>query len=303
MNVPGVTRPAYLEGDSSPRTWSRAFFARAIHIYRKDDLAGASAELSYRFAIAIFPFLLLLLTIGAFAANIDGESGEDPAQYVSRVFGDSLPGDTRRFIETQVQQIVDNDSWSLLALGLVGTLWTATLGMLSIMKATNRINDVEETRPLKRRVPMALALTLVAGGGIIVTLAATIVTETYADEIVGLAGLGEGYSWLVALARVPAVLLVITAAVSLIYWLAPNCGQPFHFATPGAIVFAVGWAISSWLFALYVANFGNYTATYGTLGAALIMLIWLQITSTLLYLGAELNALVDPGVRSKGVKS
>ncbi len=299
MNVPGVTRPAYLEADSPPRPWSREFFSKAIHIYRKDDLAGASAELSFRFAIAIFPFLLLLLTIGAFAANIAGD-GEEPSQYVTDIFGGSLPGDTDRFIETQAQQIVENDSWSLLALGLVGTLWTATLGTLSIMKATSRINDVEETRPLRKRVPLALALTMVAGGAIILTLAVTLVTELYAQDIVGLVGLGDGYSWLVAVARVPVVLLVVTAAVSLVYWLAPNCGQPFHFATPGALVFAVGWAISSWLFALYVANFGNYTATYGTLGAALIMLIWLQITCTLLYLGAELNALVDPGVKSKG---
>ena len=299
-NIRGAQRPAYLENANQPRKWSRGFFANAINIYRGDDLAGASAELAFRFAIAVFPLLLFLLTVGAFAANLSG--GEEPSQRVVDIFGDSLPGDTANFIETQTRQVVENDSWGLLAAGLVGAVWAATLATLSIMKSSNRIYGVEESRPIVHRVLLAVGLTLVSGTAILLTLAATIATEIYARDIIGLAGLDGGYSWLVSVVRIPVVLLFVVAATSLVYWKAPCCKQHFHFATAGALLFAVGWAISTWLFALYVVNFGNYTATYGTLGAGLIMLLWLQITTTLLYFGAELNALVDPEVKGKGVR-
>lgn len=293
-NVSGARRPAYLDDLSRPKTWSRRFFMDAIRIYREDDLAGASAELSFRFAIAVFPFLLLLLTIGAFAATVT--DGEDPAQQVMDVLGDSLPGETASFIEAQTRQVVDNDSWSLLGLALAGTLWATTLGTLSIMKTSNRIYGLEESRSLPKRIGVGILLAVVSGGAIILTLAATIATEIWAPDLVAEFGLGSAYTWIVPLIRVPLVLLFVTAATSLVYWLAPNCKQHFKLATPGAILFAIGWAISTWLFALYVVNFGNYTATYGTLGAGLIVLLWLQITTTLLYFGSELNALVDPNV-------
>lgn len=298
-NVSGARRPAYLENMTRPKRWSREFFLDAVRIYRKDDLAGASAELAFRFAVAIFPFLLLLLTIGAFATNLTG--GEDPAQRVVDAFGDSMPGETASFIEAQIREVSDNDSWALLALGLASTLWAATIGTLSIMKTSNRIYGIEETRSIPKRVAIALLLTVVSGGAIILTLAATIAAEIWGPDIVGFLGIGSSYSWILRLVRIPLVLLFVTAATSLIYWLAPDCKQGFRLATPGALLFAIGWAISTWLFALYVVNFGNYTATYGTLGAGLVVLFWLQLTTTLLYFGSELNALVDPNAPSKGI--
>lgn len=292
MSVVRSWQPAFLH---NPRVEKSASFLKdLVKEFRDDDLGGAAAELAFRFFLAFFPFLLLLLTIGAFVSSATGVS--DPAQEVVDLFGDSLPGDAASVIRTQTEQVVENDNLGLLTIGFLGTLWAAGNGTAAIMKATNRVYDVEESRPFIKRTLLALAITLLAGGAIIVALGATLLSEVFARDIAESVGLGTAFGWLVAVVRIPLVLLLITAAASLVFWLAPDTKRPFTLVTPGAVVFALGWAAATWLFALYVSHFGNYNATYGALGAAIILLTWLQLTSTLLLLGAELNAVIDPAV-------
>lgn len=292
MNLVRSWQPAFVH---HPRVEKGVSFVKdLVKEFRDDDLGGAAAELAFRFFLAFFPFLLMLLTIGAFVSSATGVS--DPAQEVVDLFGDSLPGDAASVIRSQTEQVVENDSLSLLTVGFLGTLWAAGNGTAAIMKATNRVYDVEESRPFLKRTGLAIALTLLAGGAIIIALAATLVSEVLARDIAESIGLGRAFGWLVTLVRIPLVLLLIVGAASLVYWLAPDTKRPFKLVTPGAFVFAIGWAAATWLFALYVSHFGNYNATYGALGAAIILLTWLQLTSTLLLLGAELNSVVDPAV-------
>lgn len=295
MSVSGARQPSYLTDSSPTRHPGPVGLVRdLVHEFRHDEMGGAAAELAFRFALAVFPFLLLTFTIGAFFAHVNG--GEDPSQQVVDLFSESLPGDAASVIRNQTEQVIESDSLRLLAIGLAGTLWTATTGTLAIMRATNRVYDVKETRSLIRRIGLALLISAVAGGAVVVALVATLASEVFADDIVGAVGLDADASWLVSVARVPMNLVIIVAAASLVFWLAPNRDRPFRLVTPGAIVFAIGWVAATYLFALYVANVANYSALYGTLGAALVFLIWLQITTTLLLLGAELNTIVDPDV-------
>ncbi len=111
-------------------------------------------------------------------------------------------------------------------------------------------------------------------------------------------GIGEALGWESQLVRLwnwltlPAALLLVTVAVALLYWLAPNTGHQFRWITPGAVLFTTGWVIASLAFAYYVANFASYNRTYGSIGAVIILLVWLHWTSFILLVGGELNAVL-----------
>lgn len=261
--------------------------------YREDDLGGAAAELAFRFFLALFPFLFMLIALGALASRL--LAIDDPAQQVIDVFGASLPGDAASVIRRQTERVVENGNPGLVTVSFAGTLWAAANGTGAIMKATNRMYGVAETRSFAKRTGLAVALTFAGGGAIIATLVAILLSEIFAREIAEAVGLGTAFGWLVTLARIPLVLVLVALAASVIYWLAPDTSRPYRLVTPGAVVFAVGWALASWAFALYVSHFGSYNATYGALGGAIALLVWLQLTSILLLAGAELNSVLDEG--------
>jgi membrane protein len=99
-------------------------------------------------------------------------------------------------------------------------------------------------------------------------------------------------STLFTLARWPIVIALILFAMAFLYWATPNVDLPFQWITPGAVVFTIGWLVASYLFGLYVANFGSYNATYGALGGIVVLLVWFYISAFILLLGGEINALV-----------
>ncbi len=292
-------QPAFLQSRRAERL--KQIAKDFVHEFREDDLGGAAAELAFRFFLALFPFLFMLLTLGGVVSNLTG--AKDPAQAVIDVFGASLPGDAASIIRKQTDQVVEGGNIGLLTIGFIGTVWAAGNGVSAMMKATNRMYGVSETRSFVKRTAMAVAVSFAGGGAIVVALLAILLSEVFAQNIAEALGLGTAYGWVVAVARIPLVLVLIAGAASVIYWLVPNTERPFRLVTPGAIVFALGWALASWGFALYVSHFANYNATYGALGGAVVLLIWLQLTSTLLLAGAELNSVLDGDADSAGAKA
>jgi membrane protein len=256
----------------------------------KDDISGAAAELAYRFFLAMFPFFIFLAALGGFVSDAAGV--QDPTQEVMDLLGEGLPADARSVIEGQLRSVVDSRNGSLLTISIVAALWAASSGIGSLMRKLNRIFDVEETRPMWKKYAIAVGLTLLGAGMLVLAFVLFFVGQVYGVKIADEIGLEGTTADLLPLARWPLVILMVMVAAALLYWLAPDAKIPFRWISPGAIAFTIAWLAASYLFGVYVSNFGNYNATYGALGGVVILLIWFYLTAFLLLLGAEINALL-----------
>lgn len=257
----------------------------------QDDIGGLSAELAYRGLLALFPFALFVAALSGFATAIFDIN--NPTDRIIDAVGDALPSDAASVIRGQLRVVLESRNPVLLSVGLVATLFAASGAIGTVMKAMNRIYRVPESRPFWRRQVVRLALTLLAGVATVGAFVLIVVGEVFGSDIADRVGLGSAYGALVNLARWPLIFAAVLAAVTFVYWAAPNTKLPLRWTSAGALVFTVTWAAGTYLFSLYVQHYGSYSATYGTLGGIVILLVWFYLSSYMLFLGAELNHLLD----------
>lgn len=256
-----------------------------------DDITGLAAELSYRFFLALFPFAIFLAAVGGFTARAVGV--DDPAQEALELLGDNLPPDAASIVSQQVAEVVETRNLGLLSFGILGTIYAASGAMGTVIKALNRAFDVPESRPFWKKQLIALGLTLLTAGGIVVAFAALLAGGAFAQDIADALGFGGAFETLLKWGRIPLAIAVIMVAIAFLYWAAPNTDTPIKWITPGAVLFTLSWLMASIGFAWYVANFAGYNATYGALGGVVILLTWFYLTGLMILVGAELNAILD----------
>lgn len=255
-----------------------------------DDVSDFAASLSYRFFLALFPFFIFITALGGFIAHVAGTS--DPSARVLERFGDALPSDARSVLDTQLRGVLEEREPGLLSVGLIGTVWAASGAVGALMKATNRMYDVRETRPFWKRIGIALGLTVLGGLFFVGAFVLAVAGRAIAGAIVETAGLGGvAEAGITVIGYVFAIVLLMVA-IAFLYWATPNVRLPFKWVSPGAVLFALGWLAATLGFGFYVSNFGSYNATYGALGGVVILLVWFYLTSYILLAGAELNAMV-----------
>lgn len=270
---------------------AKAFARDYLAAFRDDDLTGLAAELAFRFFLALFPFVLFLVTLGAFIAGWTNTA--DPSNRVIELFGNSLPADAESVLRSQIDEVVAGASYSLLSISIVSALWAAAGGASALMKAVNRVYDLPEQRSFISRTAISLGLTVVGSVTLMAAVAAMMLTQAFGREIAEFFGLAAGYSLAVQILRLPVIVLFVMAAAETVYWLAPNRWKRPKVFSWGAAGFAVVWAIFTVGFAIYVANFGSYNATYGALGGVVILLFWFYGSSLLLLAGSEVNAVLE----------
>src|SRR5579864_6916802 len=226
----------------------------------KDDVAGLSAEIAYRTFLELFPFFI-------FMAMLPG----NPTRPVLDLFSSSLPQGAANPIRQQLEQVLGTQQ-GLIGLPLVGVLWLAAGSGATLLKAMNRIYEIEETRPFWERYLVGLWLTLLGGG----VLAAVLVVLS-ASQLVGQqAGGDSAPPWFQAVAafmRWPLLLLVLLLEASVVFRVAPNAKPRWRIISPGAVVFVGGWVVASALFVIYVDKSGGYAGTYGVLGGVVVLLL------------------------------
>ena len=154
----------------------------------------------------------------------------------------------------------------------------------------NRAYDVQETRPIWKVKGMAILMTLGLSILILVGVLLMVVGPPIGRAVADAFGLGDIFVLAWNIARWPVALLFLVVVVALIYYLAPDANQPFRWITPGGFIGVALWVLASVGFNLYVANFGSYDKTYGSIGTVIILLLYLYISSLAILFGAELNA-------------
>jgi membrane protein len=170
------------------------------------------------------------------------------------------------------------------------------------MKAMNRAYDVEESRSFWKKYLIAIGLTLLAGTFVIGAFMLLVGGQFLASRGAEALGLRGVWETVLNLIRWPVALALVMVAMAFLYWAAPNIDLPFKWITPGAVVFTIVWVVATLLFGWYVSAIGNYNATYGALGGVVVLLLWFYITSFIMLLGAELNAVVGEQVEPETVQ-
>ena len=255
-----------------------------------DDAGDLAAGLSYRFLLALFPFFIFLAALGGLVAPVIGI--DNPSTAILDRIAVALPGDARSLLTKQLTEILDAQHSGLASIAILGAVWAAAGGMSATMRAMNIAYDVDESRPWWKQTGIAVGLTALSGGALIVAFIAAVAGGMIGATVAEVLGLQGAYELAVNVMRflLPPVLLTLATAV--LFWAAPDVDIPFRWITPGAVLFTVTWVIATTGFSVYVSNFGSYNATYGALGALVVLMLWFYISAYMMLAGAELNALL-----------
>jgi membrane protein len=206
--------------------------------------------------------------------------------------GARLPSDAASLLQRELEAVIETRNASIVSIGILGAIWAASSGVGTIMKVMNRAYEVKETRPIWKRYGLAVGLTLLGGAFLIGGTLLLLGGQFFGNELADRLDIQGATRTLFAFARWPLVILCMTVALAFLYWAAPNLQLPFKWITPGAVLATAGWIVMTIAFGFYVGNFGSYNATYGTLAGVVIAMFYLYLTSFVLLLGAELNAIL-----------
>lgn len=253
----------------------------------KDDLSGRAAQLAYYFLLALFPLLIFLISLFGYLAGPGSELRQALMENLSRV----MPPTASDMVQKTIDEIVKARGAGKLLFGLLAALWAASNGMGAITETLNVAYNVEETRPWWKRRLVAVGLTIAVSLLVIFSLVLVLYGGKLAEFLAANIGLGTTFviAWKVLLW--PAVLMLMFIAFGLIYYFAPNLEKPeWHWITPGAAVGLVLWVMGSLAFRIYLQFFDSYSATYGSLGALIILMLWLYISGFAVLIGGKVNS-------------
>ncbi|MFD3542631.1 YihY/virulence factor BrkB family protein [Streptomyces sp. NPDC058662] len=267
------------------RSW-RAVLRGTFKEFQNDELADRAAALTYYGVLALFPALLVLL-------SLLGVAGASATQQVLDNLQKLAPGSARDVISDAVQQLQGQSGvGSLLAIvGLVVAVWSASGYIAAFIRASNAVYDIPEGRPVWKVLPLRLALTVTLMVLACASALIVVFTGGLARQVGTALGIGDSALTVWSIAKWPVLVLLVTIMIALLYWAAPNAkGRGFKWVTPGSLLALVIWMLASAGFAFYVANFASYNKTYGTVAGVIVFLIWLWITNLAILLGLEFDA-------------
>jgi membrane protein len=276
-------------------TWL-GLLKRLWHEMQDDDVFGQAAELSYYFLLALFPFLLFLTTLFGYFAQ-GGELRADLLDYFRRV----VPRSAFRLIVGTLNEITSGAGGGKLSIGILGALWAASSGVAAIADGLNTAYDIKEERPWwkVRLIAIGLTIAFVIFTGI--ALGLVLAGAKIGALLAGGLGLAGAFAVAWNILRWPIALSIVLTALNLLYRFAPDLKDwKWRWMTPGALVAILLWVLASLGFRFYLRFFNTYGATYGSLGALIILMLWFYITSTAILVGAEVNSIVENAAAEAG---
>lgn len=215
------------------------------------------------------------------------------------LLGTILPGEVAATFEEQIVSVVTTPAGGLLTFGILGTLWSASNAVSAFIKATNEAYDVEESRSFIVQKGLAILLTLFMLVAVIVALVLPIFGGAIINTVTNFLSLPPETEILFQVLRWVISIAVMSLVLAVMYKIAPNKSFPFKEVIIGALIATILWQLVSLGFSFYVANFGSYNATYGSLGGLVVLILWFFLTGLILVIGAEINAIIHKRKNTK----
>jgi membrane protein len=258
------------------------FFKEIANRIYDDRVFDLAAQCGYYFLLSLFPFLLFTMTLLGFLPI----TSEDVLGLISKY----APGKTNELIESTLRGIMDVRRSGLLSIGLIVTIWSASSGIDSLIRALNYAYGIRTERPYVKAKLMAISLTFV----MIFVILSALSLNVFGNKIGHLLYLDLHLSaenltlwhilrWLISF-------IILNVVFTLLYLVAPNKRVLLREAVPGSIIATIGWQVISLGFSYYVNNFANFSAMYGSLGGVIILMIWFYLSAMILIIGGEINA-------------
>jgi membrane protein len=277
-------------GPSSPTLLSRqalkSVLRRTVKEFDRDNAWDWAASLTYYGVLSIFPGLVVIV-------SLVGLVGRRPLEPVLDSLTQVAPGAVRDIITTSVTGLQNSSSkaGAVAVIGVLVALWSASGYVAAFMRASNAIYDVPEGRPLWKKLPIRLIVTMAAGVLLVASAFIVVVSGGIATALGRALGLEQATLHVWAVSKWPLLVVLVGFLFDVLYWASPNARQGgFRWVSPGGVLAVALWIIASVLFGVYAAHFSSYDKTYGTLAGVIVLLVWLWISNLAILLGAELDA-------------
>ena len=273
-----------------------------------DEVFGRAAELSYYFLLALFPLLLFLTSLIGFVLGSGTGTRHELFNSLSRI----MPPSAFQLIDATMWEVSNSAGGGKLSFGILAALWAASNGMGAITQSLNVAYDLKETRPWWKTRLIAIGLTIGLSLLIIVALSIVLAGGGISEKLASGYGFGSAFVITWKLLQWPAALAFMILAFALIYYFAPDFReQSWQWLTPGSAIGVLLWLIVSLAFRVYLHFFDSYSKTYGSLGAVIVLMLWLYFTGAAILFGGEINSEIenaaaeqgDPEAKEKGEKS
>ncbi len=265
---------------------------------QEDDVFGRAAQLSYYFLLALFPLLIFLTSVIGLLLGAE----TDLSQYLFNYLAQVMPPAAFQLIDSTMREVSSASSGNKVSFGILAALWAASNGMGAITEALNVAYDVEESRAWWKQRLIATTLTIALSVLIISALVLVLAGGKIANIISTKFALGNLFLLAWKILQWPIVLGAMLFAFALIYYLAPDVREKkWIWITPGALLGVLLWLLVSFGFRLYLHFFDSYSHTYGSLGAVIILMLWLYLTGAAVLIGGELNAVIENAAPQAGV--
>ena len=266
------------------------FFRFYKKAFEEEDVTSNSAQVAFYFAFALFPLLLFLVSLFGIVIESAGDLRAEMFYYLRQV----MPTSAYDLVQKTIEEVTESSSGGKLTFGIVTALWAASAGIDSIRVVLNGVYNLTETRAWWKTKLTSLSLTL--GLGILVTLALGIVFygSKFLMLILNTLNLPIQSPVILGVLQWIIVLIVLVSIFALLYNFLPNHkNYKWVWVTPGTIISIILWLLVSYGFRLYLGYFNSYAKTYGSLGAVIILMLWLYLTAFVILIGGAINAVLE----------
>lgn len=251
------------------------------------DIFGGAAKLSYYFLLAVFPLLLVLVTLLGYFA----ESGSDLRNKLISYLGTVMPSTAITLVHTTLDEISKSRGGGKLSLGLLAALWAASNGMGAISSTLNAAYGVSEQRPWWKVRLVSIVLTLSLSVLIVMALVIVLYGGQIGERVADYFGYGALFITIWKLLQWPIALVFLLVTFNLIYYFGPSVRpQKRRWCMVGTVTAVILWLLVSFGFRIYLHYFDSYSLTYGSLGALIVLMLWFYFTGLAILLGGEINS-------------
>lgn len=252
-----------------------------------DDAMGMAAQIAFYAMLGLFPFMIFLLSVISMFPL-----GAKLQPLLLEALADQMPVEAAQYVTLVVLDLLPAENQGLLSFGLLASLWGASMAVGALITTINRAYNLRPRRNIAKQKFLSIVLTLCLSGLWLVAMTIILGGEKSTQQIYQYMGIASETNTFWTSIRLPMAFLLNLAALSVLYYFAPEAKQKFRWILPGAFTSTILWLGASQAFRTFLSHFGQYNKTYGSLATVVILMMWLWISGLLFLLGAEINALM-----------